>query len=355
MRITEVSLKNFRCFKDVTIPIDDITIFIGENNCGKTALLDTIKSTLSQKAGGKIPVFSEYDFFMDSESSSPNDSDGIDVNIKFEEQAVNEWPAEIVQSIDEIIFSDLNTGIKSINLHLTCNYNATSKEFEQSVRFDDENGKPIGGRAIKKNNFFDFLRFTPVFFLPATRDAFVEFSSKSQFWGKLLKSIDLPEELISDIRSQIESLNSDLLSSEPKLTDILETIREANSILPTTKTGDVNIRALPVKPWDLLSRSEIVYRKGVDDPWLPIHKYGQGIQSLSVLFLFKAFINNLLSSIYEHDSSPILTLEEPETHLHPQAARNVFNYIDSFTGQKLITSHSPYFLQNVPLRKIRYR
>lgn len=34
-------------------------------------------------------------------------------------------------------------------------------------------------------------------------------------------------------------------------------------------------------------------------------------------------------------------MEEPEAHLHPQAQQKLYNQISSFSGQKIISTHSP--------------
>ena len=71
------------------------------------------------------------------------------------------------------------------------------------------------------------------------------------------------------------------------------------------------------------------------------------------MFLFRAFVDHLLEELYEKESEPILALEEPETHLHPQAARTLWKDIQALPGQKIITTHSPHFAQHVPFRELR--
>jgi putative ATP-dependent endonuclease of OLD family len=70
------------------------------------------------------------------------------------------------------------------------------------------------------------------------------------------------------------------------------------------------------------------------------------------MFLFRAYVENMLAETFTPDSAPVLTLEEPEAHLHPQACRALWHSVLALPGQKIITTHSPYFVQNVPLKDI---
>ena len=64
-------------------------------------------------------------------------------------------------------------------------------------------------------------------------------------------------------------------------------------------------------------------------------------------------MDHLLRELYEPGSEPVLTLEEPETHLHPQAVRTLWRHFEELPGQKIVTTHSPYFVQHVPFRDVR--
>lgn len=102
-----------------------------------------------------------------------------------------------------------------------------------------------------------------------------------------------------------------------------------------------------------MSRAQIILRNAPTHPWLPLANHGQGLQSLSIIFLFQAFVAQLLVSEYLPESAPLLVLEEPETHLHPQAARTLWTRIQDLPGQKVLSTHSPYFLQKAPFRSLR--
>jgi putative ATP-dependent endonuclease of OLD family len=87
-------------------------------------------------------------------------------------------------------------------------------------------------------------------------------------------------------------------------------------------------------------------------PWLPLDHQGQGLQSLAVIFLFQAAVAQQLLEA-DPGMEAIFAIEEPEVHLHPQAARALWQRVSTLTGQRIMTTHSPYFVQHVPLRDLR--
>jgi len=85
----------------------------------------------------------------------------------------------------------------------------------------------------------------------------------------------------------------------------------------------------------------------------PLSRHGQGMQSLAVMFLFQAYIDILLKPTFEPETEALLALEEPEAHLHPHAARAFARSLGQLSSQKIISSHSPYFIQEIPFKAIR--
>jgi putative ATP-dependent endonuclease of OLD family len=165
--------------------------------------------------------------------------------------------------------------------------------------------------------------------------------------------MEIPPRLEKRVQKVLDLLNTRLLNADPRLSQIANTLTGATRIAARDRDGDVNLRLVPLKSWDLLSKAEIILRNEPDWPWLPLQRHGQGMQSLSVIFLFQAFVDHLLTELYEPESTPVLALEEPETHLHPQAARTLWSHVSRLPGQKIITTHSPYFVQYVPFRDLR--
>ncbi len=353
MRITRLRIENFRSIKKLDVELGDTTVFIGPNNAGKTAILDALRIVLTRRWGQRGTGFTEYDVHLAGETDDPKTSPGISIELLAEETAPGEWPDEIQQALDQIIQTDPITGKSAITLHVSYAWSAADGSFQPGWAFLNAARQPLIAGSARRLNLERFWQYVPVFYLGALRNADDEFSTRSQFWGRLLKAMEIPTALEGRVQRVLDLLNKKLLRADPRLAQIATTLSGATRVAARDRDGGVDLRLVPLKSWDLLSKAEIILRNEPDWPWLPLQKHGQGIQSLSVIFLFQAFVEHLLSELYEAESTPVLALEEPETHLHPQAARTLWTHIKALPGQKIITTHSPYFVQNVPFRDLR--
>ena len=353
MRITRIEIENFRSIRHLAVDLGETTVFVGPNNAGKTAILDALRIALTRRWGQRGTGFTEYDVHLADDADDPKTSDGVSIELRTEESVAGEWPDAVAEDLDQIVQVDLNTGRRAVVLRTRCAWNEDSGAFEPSWEFLNVKREPLAGRGARRINLERFWRYLPVFYLGALRDAGDEFSPRSQFWGRLLKALEIPPDLESRALRVLDLLNRRLLKADPRLQDIAETLSGATRIAVRDQDGGLDLRMVPLKAWDLLSKAEIILRNEPDRPWLPLRHQGQGIQSLSVLFLFQAFVDHLLRELYEPDSEPVLALEEPETHLHPQAARTLWTHVAGLSGQKIVTTHSPYFVQHVPFRDLR--
>ena len=353
MRVTQIEIRNFRSIKHLVVDLNETTVFVGPNNAGKTAILDALRIALTRRWGQRGTGFTEYDVHLTSDTDDPKSSPGVSIELRMEESESDRWPDSISQDLDQIVQIDPATGIRSIALRARCAWSEESASFEPSWEFLNVAREPLAGSGARRVNLERFWRYLPVFYLGALRDIGDEFSPRSQFWGRLLKALEIPPGLESRVQRVLDHLNRRLLNADPRLQQIAKTLSGTTRISARDRDGGLDLRMAPLKTWDLLSKAEIILRNEPDWPWLPLQRQGQGVQSLSVIFLFQAFVEHLLRELYERDSQPVLALEEPETHLHPQAARTLWIHVRRLQGQKIITTHSPYFVQHVPFRDLR--
>ena len=326
---------------------------VGENNSGKTALLEALKAVLTRSTSGRGTPFDEYDYHMVKNSDSPQTSEGIVIELWFREDVPDEWPAPLVQALNDIIQTDPVMDLDSIGLRLWSKYDGMVKEIVTKWEFLAVDGQPLGGKGASPNNLGRFLPYIRLFYLSALRNSADEFSPRSQFWGRILGSLKISEEQRKTLNERLTELNKELLGADPRLEQVRASLDKVQKIMAPGSGQNTSIQALPLKPWDLMSKSQIVIKARGTESNFPLSRHGQGMQSLAVLFLFQAYIDVLLKPTFQKETEAILALEEPEAHLHPQATRSLAVNLGEVKSQKIISSHSPYFIQEIPFIHIR--
>lgn len=352
MKITKLRIRNFRSIRSLDLDLDDTTVFIGPNNTGKTAILDTVRIALSRRWGQRGTGFTEYDVHCPAPDGDPRTLPPVAIEIVFEEPDAGAWPDDMVAALEDIMTIGANKR-NEVTLRLGCAWSVEAETFEPSWEFLDAAGNPLSGKAQRATNLSGFFGYLPLFWLGALRDAADEFSPRSQHWGRLLRSVRIPDELEAEVKGILDALDVRLLAADARLGQIADTIGQATNVAEGDTPGSAQLRMLPMNMWDLLSRAGVVLRNENIRPWLPLAHHGQGLQSLSVIFLFEAAVAQQLSENERIGMEPIFAIEEPEAHLHPQAARMLWERISALPGQKLVTTHSPYFVQHVPLHNLR--
>jgi putative ATP-dependent endonuclease of OLD family len=352
MHITKLKIENFRSIKKLDLEMCGTTVLIGPNNSGKTAILEALRIALTRRWGQRGTGFTEYDVHLPDDLADPRTAGKVIIEVELHEKAENEWPEDLRADLTDIIQID-GASRCGIILRVSCGWDAVTKSYVPTWEFLNVDRRPLAGTAAKATNLQEFFQYLPVFYLDALRDAESEYSSRSQFWGRLLREVHIPENLQKRAQQVFDRLNTRILGADPKLGRIVSNLENINTVVKGDSAAEVELRATPLRPWDLLSKSEVICRSAANKPWFPLIKQGQGTQSLSVMFLFKAFVEELMSELYRAGSTPLLALEEPETHLHPQATRALWKQIADLPGQKVLSSHSPFFLQHVPFRDLR--
>jgi putative ATP-dependent endonuclease of OLD family len=353
LQIKRVTIENFRSIRHAEIELGSTTVLIGPNNAGKTAILEAIRIALTRRWGQRGTGFTEYDVHLCAMRTDPKVGDPVVIEIEIQESVANEWPEELHETLADIIQLNPISGQASIILRVSCAWDDGEESYVPKWEFLNVDRNPLAGKGARATNFQEFFSFLPVFYLDALRDAADEFAARSQFWGRLLRTVQIPEPLEQKSVRIFNLLNAKLLAADPLLGNLATSLSDIGRVATTGTPGQANLRVLPLNTWDLLSKAEVIYQTDGAKPWLPLMRHGQGVQSLSVMFLFRSFVELLLAELYRAESTPVLALEEPETHLHPQASRSLFGHIATLQGQKIVSTHSPYFLQHVPFRDLR--
>lgn len=352
MKIARLCIRNFRSIRSLDLMLGDNTVFIGQNNGGKSAILDAVRIALTRRWGQRGTGFTEHDIHRAEEGADPRTLPPVEITLTLEERQTGEWHEDMVAALEPIM-AVTQDGRNLISVRVTCGWDEDKEVFDPVWDFLNEAGEPMTGQAQRATNLTGFFAYLPLFWLGALRDAANEFTPRTGHWGRMLKGVRIPKELETDALRLLGELDTRIAAADPKLAQIAEQIGRATDIAVGEGPGAARLNTLPMSIDDMLQRTGVVLRNEALRPWLPIGHHGQGLQSLSVIFLFQAAVLQQLAEEDRPGTEPVFAIEEPETHLHPQAARTLWDHIQAMQGQRLMTTHSPYFVQHVPLRDLR--
>ncbi len=351
MKLTRLDIKNFRGIKELSVPLDDTTVLIGENNSGKSSILDALRACLSRSLTRRNSAFGEYDYHLPTPDSQPADADPIMITLYFKEHEADEWPDPVIQAFDKAIQTDPEDDLNTLTLRVKSNFDVDSNNFVTEWDFLDGAGNAMTG-AKNPRLPITLQRLAPVFYLAALRDAAQEFRPRSQFWGPFVRSAKLDDGVRKELEQSLSELNQKVMEAHTTFDDVKARLKSTSDLVTLGSEDPVHIQALPGKVFDLLSKTQVMLtsRSGAR---LPLERHGEGTQSLAVMFLFDAFLRSRLTNDYDADAEPILAMEEPEAHLHPSAIRSLAVLLQELSGQSLIATHSGELLAGVPLSAIR--
>jgi len=355
MLLTNLKIENYRGIKSLELDLAPTTVLVGENNCGKTTVLHALRASLSSlRSSGRASPFEEFDLHFDSRTADPSTAPPIVITLTFEEKTAGEWPDEVEQRLggDGGVIALVPPDDQSrVQLRVSAEYSKVTQDIDTSFEFLDAVGSPLP--AKNRGRLANLQQLRPLFYLSALRDAGKEFSRTSQFWSPFVKNSQIDEATKVDIEAQLENINAQIIEAHGTFKGVREHLAKIQELVALGGQDVVNVDAIPARVFDMLNRTQVSIASATGAR-LPIGRHGEGTQSLTVLMLFDAFLKSELARKQGvKESKPIVALEEPEAHLHPNAVRALWKTIRDIDGQKLIATHSGDLLSEVDLTAIR--
>jgi putative ATP-dependent endonuclease of OLD family len=346
MRLRHLLIENFRGIRLLELDLDDTTVLIGENNSGKTAVLDAVKLCLRELSSRRRVIFEPYDLHLKDENTDPTAADPIRIELTFAEKSPGEWDGQLTGRLARlgILQVDPDDGRGQVALRVTCAYDRVSRDLSQSWAFLNRDGHELP--RVPENALRALREDISYFYLSALRDAGKHFDAKGEFWRPFLQDSQLSPEKKAEIEAQLKAVNDLLVGSHGSFEQVKSRLKRLQDVVPVATGEVVSIEAVPGRLFDILAKAQIHLGTNTGAK-IPVGRHGEGTQSLAVLMLFAAFLETWPSA------SPILGLEEPESHLHPSAIRALWKLLDGIAGQKIISTHSGDLLSEVPIQSVR--
>lgn len=335
MYLASVEIKNFRGVKDLKATFSDgLNVIVGRNNVGKTNLLTAIMHALGPAATrGESLWISRDDFHVPSRNAEPMGP--ISITLTFCDLSENQRSAFF-----EIVDFDLANPKNSIaHIH----FQASWDNSKGRVRVERWGGKiPREGAQVSP----DLLESLPVTFLPALRDAESALvpGNRSRL-ARLLADFarqrhqGSKDAIVSIFQQANEALLGDAMIKSTK-----NTLTESTMSIAGNDYSESGIVAAEANFERILRTLSI---QMLDGPTADLYLNGLGYNNL----LYIAVVLAHLKAVAPEDC-PLLLVEEPEAHLHPQLTTLLGTHLANAGLQTIVTTHSPVLAASVLPRNI---
>ena len=346
MYLESISIKNFRLFKELDLKFNQgLNVLVGENDSGKTALVDAIRYTLGATSSDRSYV-AETDFHGEENSLS--------IQLKFSD--VDAHAYRFVEHLSHDIYKDQAGEDKSrsvLYVQLSAEKTGTERRGYPYIKSQVRSGKDGNGLSIEAE-IRDFLATT---YLKPLRDASAELSSgRASRLSQILSSSKDIRDGTDKILSTIAEANRKLLADNEPLKKSAERIQndylhelvfedDKESLGAFIDIAGVKADDLDAMPANAKRRYLRAVLEGLS---LALTKdrrlHGLGYHNL----LFMA-AELLLLEQEASNEFPLLLIEEPEAHLHPQLQMKLLQFINAKIKseaipegiQCILTTHSP--------------
>ncbi len=338
MIISELKIYNFRQFKSVDgVPGLKITFhkglnaLIGENDSGKTAVIDALKLVLLTQSN-------EYIRPLDEDFYKPINGDAC-FEFKIDCTITEFTQNEAKNFIEYLKFKKNGEKIEyTLDLHYRA-WREGHKIFQELRVGDVDDGISIDGKAR------DLLKAV---YLKPLRDAEREMSSgRSSRISQILLNHpvfkDKQEHVVLDIFHDANKRIEDYFTNDAEGKRILQTIRDnlesfndkGQASNAELKTSDIQLKAI------------------LESLSLNAPEINPGLGELNLLFIAAEL---LLLKDDTDGGMKLALIEELEAHLHPQAQLRLISYLQNEYNENdvqiIISTHSPILASKINLKNL---
>lgn len=376
MRITSLTISNFRCFGEVPtrIDLDAMTTFVGGNACGKTAALGALARLFGVTPGDRGIRRSDFHLPPDKDPNTVSEMTlFIEARIDFPELD-GDTPADSVPTFFRQMKVDVPKGPLHCRVRLDAKWTRTTLpegEVEETLSWVNTASDDVAEEDKTKVTGDQRSRIH-VLYVPATRDPLRQLrQAAGTLLHRLLSAIRWSDEL----REQVEtaSRESNAAFREEAGVAVIEKMINKNwaALHDFAVLRNVHFRPLNPQFEDLLRQVEMVFSPGEGDAEQPADRLSDGLRSLFYLTLITAVFHTEDQAVSDSgDDSPlrgaeldvpsltVLAIEEPENHLAPHYLGRILALLEDIAGspraQVLLTSHSPAILKRIDPASVRH-
>lgn len=364
MKVRQLEIENFRGISAGNVEFADNTLLVGGNNVGKSTVCEALDLVLGPERLNRRPVVDEHDFHRSLYVDEDKNSIPIVIRailIELSDEALRRFGGHLRRwnDVDQTFVDELNDGadhsddegvVWALPVSFRARYDAAEDDFEADTYFEHPLPEPDDldeERALSLGQGRD--RFTRTHkrlcgfvYLRALRTGSRALGLQR---GSLLDTVlRLSEEGSAEMWMETLRQMRDLdpfIGAIPDLELLLTQIRERAGGFVRLADGEdaTAFFASDLTREHLREVVRLFVATGPSDHPVPFNRQGMGTVNLLVFALL-----TLIADLKEQQSV-IFAMEEPEIALPPHTQRRVTRFVKREMGQAIVTSHSPYVIE----------
>ena len=369
MQVNRLRIKNFRGLQSADLLLPKHGILIGDNNTGKTTILEALDLVLGPDRLSRQPPIDEHDFFRgeytvkpaaaqaggggeggaEAAAASDGNTDGaprIEIeatvaNLTEEQKGrfgdyVEFWDSTTAELYDQPNPAGVDPAHFTEALRVTFHgwYDEEDDDFKGKTYFTrtlTENDRPeLFSRRDKQVCGFLYLRSLRT----GSRALSLE---RGSLLDIILRLREVRPQMWEDTLGTLSAIS---VASDPALgiSPVLESINSAlKKYVPKEWGVEPHLKVSNLTREHLRKVITAFIATGDGDHAAPFYRQGTGTINMLVLAM--------LSQIAEGKQKVIFAMEEPETAIPPYAQKRIVHEVRKLASQTLFTSHSPYVLE----------